>query len=463
MPLTVDRYLMMAFETWFSSTMTTISYVHVEPTDPSYHGSLGLSEFCVSALNAPELALVHKEGQCTVNPDTYSEIITLDTPSTIINASIAYAVLYNSSKDYITRQTDDGFMLPLPADVPTDIDFLASSMAIKTQCRALTSACQATVDGEFDCHNAGYPFAGNLSDDKSSSAGAIFKHSPLTLSFTEPAYIGPGGANCTTFNCLNQTNTAVKGHFAFLASIDFDYTGWGKDFLDSGGESPSAQAIPGPFGDNDAPWTYYIIGCDYHAYKVDYSLMGGNGGALEIHGSSPLNYSTFYTLNAPLQQRLGDMFLRTQLVTITAKPSTAYSVANIADAFSTVFATAFLGLSAGALDTRPVIFQQERSDTLVAKVPKTLFWVNIALPLTFAGLGLLIAFWALMSRLGHRGGKDVQERMSMQGLVAHRFVADETCSVDELFKESERNAEEHRLVATRSSSGRWELKSRHEL
>lgn len=445
-----DRYLMVAFETWFSSTMTTIPYLQLNSTAPEYLGTVGLSEWCLDNMGAWP-GLEDREGQCTVYYNTNSGVSSLN------SASVGYAVLYNSSNDYVLRQIDDSFMLPIPADVPSDVDFVASSMAVKTECRPLSSACGANIQGTYNCNSAGYSFAGDLNTETNISAGAIFEHSSFTLNFTEPTYIGRVGANCTTFNCLNQTNTAVKGHFALLASIDFDYEGWTEDF--NNGMSPNAQTIPIA----STTSAYYIIGCDYHAYAVDYSLIGGNGGSLRILESSPLNYSTFHALNFPLQQSLGDGFLKNQLIAITAKPSTAYSVAKLADAFSTAFSTAFLGLSAGALDTRTAIYQQDRTIKLVAKVPKTLFWVNVALPFAFAGLGLIIACWALISRLGSHGGKDVQERMSLQGLVAHTFVAGETDSVDELFKESERNAEEHRLVATRSSSGRWELRPRHEL
>lgn len=446
-----DRYLMVAFETWLSSAMTTVPYLDLNSTVPGYRGSVGLSRWCLDNMGAWP-GLDDREGQCTVFYNTNSGVSSLN------NASVGYAVLYNSSDNYILRQTDDVFMLPVPADIPSDVDFVASSVAVKTECRPLSAACHAHIDGTYNCKSAGYSLAGDLNTEANITAGAIFEHSSFTLNFTEPAYIGREGVNCTTFNCLNQTNTAVKGRFALLASIDFDFEGWTKDFFDSG-SNPNAQTIPIA----STTSAYYIIGCDYHAYAVDYSLVGGNGGSLKILESSPLNYSTFHALNFPLQQGLGDGFLKNKLIAITAKPSTAYSVANVADAFGRAFSTAFLGLSAGALDMRTVIYQQDRSTRLVAKVPKTLFWINVALPFVFAGLGLFIACWALISRLGNHGGKDVQERMSLQGLVAQRFVAGATASVDELFKESERNADEHRLVATRSGTGRWELKPRHEL
>lgn len=447
---------MVAFETWFSSAMTTVSYLHLEQPNATYQGGIGLSEWCVNNM-AGSPGLDDKEGQCTVFYNTNSGISSLN------KASVGYAVLYNSSNDYILRTTEDNFMLPIPADVPSDVDFVASSMAIKTQCKALSSACKANLRGEYDCNAAGYSFSGSLDAEISSSttAGAIFKHSPMTLNFTEPAYAGPAGANCTTFNCLNQTNTAVKGHFALLASIDFDFEGWVKAFGD--GTNPIAQAIPIA----SLTSTYYLLGCDYHAYAVNYSLIGGNGGALNILGSSPLNYSTFHNLNYPLQQKLGDGFLKNQLTAITAKPATAYEVSNIANDFSTAFSTAFLGLSAGALSPRMAISQQDRTSKLVAKVPKTLFWVNVALPFAFGGLGLLIACWAFASHLGQHGGKDVRERMSLQGLVAQRFIPmheeGDARSVEELFKQSEKYPEDHRLIATKSRTGTWELKPRHEL
>lgn len=326
------------------------------------------------------------EMQCTVTVNTNSDVASLK------NASIGYSVLGNVSDTHSLYTTDDGHMLPVQVDIPSDLGYTASSFSVKTTCKPLSKACAANpINGSYDCRTAGYDFAGAFTP----GTGSFFRHTPFTLAFTDLAL--SGRVDCTGVSCWNQSNTALKGHFALAASIDFDFLQWEND----------PQAVPLASTTSN----YFIIGCDYYAYGVTYNMVERAISSLTI---KPLNLTTFSSFNFPLQAGLGNDFLKSQLTPLIARST---SVSGIASGFGSLFSQALLGLSAGALDERPVLAQQTRSSLLVAKIPKSLLWLNVAVPFAFAGLGMVILLWAILSH-GGEGGKGVKERVNLSGLVA---------------------------------------------
>lgn len=437
-----SRYLMVAAETWLSSTMATVNYLAVDQTTPpTFEGGRGLSPFCQQTFAASMVATgdaSSEQGQCIVFSEAQTDV------SSLRNSSIGYSVVSNSSKVHQLVQYD-GFMLPVPASLPSNTDYVAATFALKTTCKPINNVCNVNpVNGSYSC-SGGYNLAGSYYSGLSSSQ---YKHSAYKLQFTDPAL--SGGVNCSTPNCWNQTNTALKGHFVLQSTIEtselMDNPAWSND--------PNALAM----GTSGA--MLYVLGCDYYAYNVNYSLV--NASITDVKIVSPLDLRTFFNLNYPMQAGLGNDFLKYQLTPLVARSA---SVIEIADGFSAIFSQALLGLSAGVLSGRTALAQQERSSILVAKIPKALLWVNVALPFSFALLGLTILFWALIGH-GGEGGKEVKERMSLQGLVAQRYIpvsAHSPKSVDELFKESEKFGADQKVVASWGRHGTWELKASHEL
>lgn len=410
--------------------MATVPYLTIsEQAIPTYPSGRGLSASCLGNM-VRWSGLNSTEEQCTVYYNTNSGV------STVNNAATAYSVLGNVSTWHNLWQTD-GYMLPVPSDIPQSLDFTAESFALRTQCKPITQACNADIDGNFDCTPAGFDFSGPR------NYPTTFNHTPFQLQFTNPAL--SGGSNCTGVNCWNQSDSAIKGHFALLETIDFDFEQWETD--------PQARPIASETS------TYFILGCEYFAYNVKYSMVESNIVSLTTR---PMNMTTMFSLNFPMQQSIGDDFLKASLTPLVAASN---STTQIASSFESLFSQTFLGLSAGALSNRTALAEQTRSTMLVAKIPKFLLWLNVGLPFLLAAAGVAIAAWAFVAQ-GNEAGRDVREKLSVPGLVAQRYVPTSPESpkdILELFKESERDGKEIRVVATQGRHGTWELKPSYDL
>lgn len=315
-----------------------------------------------------------------------------------------------------------------PQVLSSNVDFVASTIAINTQCKSISSQCQLDGwAGSTVYYNCSSNFSGILADaptfSTSISAGTDFK---MTLfndsSLQNPLMVG------------YRANTTNPVWVAMVGVAD------GVTSLISANNTPMTDPtlVPANLSDSEVVTTRnggfaFVLLCNSTTYDATYTWI--NGSFNNFTSLTVANQSIAQMINIPLQ--LNSFFGYPYFVSGTILSVFASSGQEVADKMAAVYSRTVLGLVTGAFVPSSNLVEQTRQNILVALVPYGAFYTLIAINLFSAASGLVIAFVALRK---HRIG-NVSNLLSIWGVVAQAFeeVVPESQiveNVEDLFDES---------------------------
>jgi hypothetical protein len=100
---------------------------------------------------------------------------------------------------------------------------------------------------------------------------------------------------------------------------------------------------------------------------------------------------------------------------------------DLAETWSTIFSQTAIALSASVMSPHRNLFEQSRTSSLVARVPKVPLFTLLSLKLMYAIAGIILALLAMSSK--PRSIRDVQARLNLAGWLqrALRVMGGATC------------------------------------
>ena len=359
--------------------------------------------------------------------------------------SEAYATLGNLSNiNAVRRKTinNQTYAFLGPANIPNDLDYQATTVALGTQCEAITKQCNLHVDdgasSPFHCNDN---FYGDIAVPSVDGSGV----DPFS------------GSNYATTGILYFQDPGLT-HFAngsFNNRIQNPYHlgVWAHPNLAASTQQINTGAFVTPMHGGQA----WLLNCTSTAYDMTYNWVNGTVQSANI---TKANGTVSTSLQAPAFYNLGKPWLDTTAYGAGAEPDGE----SLAESWATSYSKLVMGLSAGFMSNRTNLLEQTRQTKLVSRIPKVPLYFLIALNVVYAILGVALAIAALAS--GPHTNNDVRERLSVAGLVAYCFEGTRAQRPVEkkrqMFAEHD-NAGTSRIGVERSAYDGWEYTLRQEL
>ncbi|KAL8866507.1 MAG: hypothetical protein Q9174_006264, partial [Haloplaca sp. 1 TL-2023] len=345
----------------------------------------------------------------------------------------------NKSAANTVLSTPEGWMI-VPVDLPTDIDFDATTFGSQTECRTVTDLCSLTrtrindlpVDSlrspallgaaSYDCRQAraGLDLTGNFSElhDPDSPADhgfTIVEYSDSTMSKS----MSPG-----------NESRSLRGPtlwYATLLQVPSTFATNSEHLLnetiikDSGGGNGnvSIAASGGLVGPNSSGGNLVssILACATTLADVEYSMVNGS---VRVSSWEPMNSTASYAFPTILRDidAAGDADLQQgaqDSISHASKPE------DIATAWASTYDQTILTQGIGMLVGRPPLRVTKTISTQVTRIPRAPFITLILLDLLYSTIGTCLMIIALVAVNKGRGVADVQARLSTLGVVAESF------------------------------------------
>ena len=358
----------------------------------------------------------------------------------------AYATVGNLSNLNAVRRTtinDQTFAYLGPANIPDNLDFQASTVALGTHCESITKQCklqaEAGADTGFHCNDH---FYGNI-EVPSIDGSATNSYSDLPLDST---------SGIVYFQDPALTRFANASFYEHIRN-PYHLGVWGRPNLANSAQQLASGAFVTPVHGGQA----WLLNCTSTAYDMSYSWVNGTVQSANV---TKANGTVSTNLQAPLFYSLGTPWLATAAYGAGAEPDGE----SLSEAWSTSYSKLVMGLSAAYLSNRTNVLEQTRQTRLVSRIPKVPLYFLIALNVVYAILGVALAIAALASR--PHTNNDVRERLSVAGLVAYCFEGTRAQRPVEkrrqMFTEYD-NAGTSRIGVERSAYDGWEYTLRQRI
>ena len=298
------------------------------------------------------------------------------------------------------------FVLLSDAQISNNTDFSASTIALNTQCKPVSVACNLTstepkayvVESLFNCSDT---FYGSI-EARASPPGWQFPQY-WSMTFFNNASSPNITFNTTSFAVVptDVSDGATSGvspvYMVMMANLQ---TGIGFD--QESALHVDAEIVMSPYGD-----AAFILLCNTTAYAANYSWINGAVAQVSL---SPANQTITQLINIPMSlnsdtnNSLGPNTIGlTQLVNGAIVAGFSNTSQDLADKLALVYSQTALGFAVGSFIPRANIEEQTRESLLVARVPVAALYSLIILDLIYAAVGVVMAIFALRATSGSHG------------------------------------------------------------
>ena len=290
------------------------------------------------------------------------------------------------------------------ANIPLNINYQASTFGVTTQCKPVSRACNLRAaygaSTPFNCSSAFQGDVTAIGDFRtlgyrraSSPIGLVFfedynqaKNLTLRSKDMNPYYFGTWARADTQARLPSAPNSATSSVLQ-------------KD-----------PEIVTPVHGGMA----WVLSCNTTVNEIIYNWINGSVSDPSIGYSND-------TMGRLIMAPTTEVFGLSNLEIATNTASFSGSAQELADKWANSYSQIALGLASGVFSSRVNIEEQIRTETLVARVPKTPLFTLVVLNLFYAAVGIALALFAIFgSRLGD-GSADVRERLTIPGVVAECF------------------------------------------
>ncbi|EXJ58554.1 hypothetical protein A1O7_05981 [Cladophialophora yegresii CBS 114405] len=326
----------------------------------------------------------------------------------------AETLMQNSRTNTILNVTvDDGSNYYFLADLRRGmkLDFVAPTLAIKTECQVVTDTCETHPEGGFTCGTYSAPsfsFSGQVGMAVENATAAPDEAMVGIQFFNDSAWTQPVGLGSSATDLFASTNPV---HFL----------SWSKGF-------PPVDTYADEFGymrnhsflKNDTNGdTVFILSCAATIYEAEYYWMNGSvvPSELKAYELAPDYYGAVYSAAFATNSPLSHLALQ------DAAALAAYQLRpeGLAKVFANLFSKAAVAFSAGI--SVPVQNDREwtRENTYLAtRVPLLPLYTLIALKGFYAFFALALALLAVFKTRPSEA-HEVKERLTVDGLAAGFF------------------------------------------
>lgn len=204
----------------------------------------------------------------------------------------------------------------------------------------------------------------------------------------------------------------------------------------------------------------WILSCESFVYDLIYKWINGTVREIDLR---PSNGTTARIFAAPISHdlvSLADSILANAAILTSPRENSK----DLAKTWSTIFSQIAIALSPRAMSPRQNLPERSRTSLLVARVPQVPLSTLVGLNLTYAVVGIILAFVAMSSK--PRYTREVQARLSLPGLPAAFFESSESDDVpvkmiEDLFEE--RDGGKRRVGIMQTKQGGWRYASSVEI
>lgn len=297
-----------------------------------------------------------------------------------------------------------------------DLDFLAATTAITTQCEAATQKCDIdTTSGGFSCpggyQSPSFTYSGEVGIDPAAATA------PKNMSMVGIQFFRDAGLR----NPLGQGSQSSE---LFGAQNPIHFLTWSKGFPPIDPTSQNfAEMMNGKYlqidssGDN-----VFILNCSATIYKTTYAWV--NGTILQANQKkgfypalAPGDYGAIFSAPFAINSALGHLALQNAAALAAYKTTPQ----ELADKFAGEFSSAAVALTAGIMSPTTNLLEQSRNNTeLLTRVPKIPLYFLVGLKALYALASLVVAGLAVMLT-GPSEAQEVKARLTIDGLATGFF------------------------------------------
>jgi hypothetical protein len=405
---------------------STISFDDISSNiQPLYNYGRGLSQYCLNFDRIGNMGF-----PCSYN-------ITVDDPNGWAEVNEIFYLEHNNSRISEVRrisnpglpQGDLALLMPRMQNLPPDIDFRASTVGVSTQCHTITAECNMRIlnpgvwdHTQFNCSSGFFGVLGKSPNISELISGFSSDPDVPPLGFKPAPNLQYGfftdpdlnvQYNSEGYNSTDDQPELPPWPDAKL--INPIYLGIAGRF------STSAQAVGNTMSNDSGlfqthAYVDFALRCPFTAYDVNYTWANGeildisflpspNGTMLELyHGTQ------FYTTVSGGDYQLQDFLVQAAMQNTSSQ---------LAYEWASLYSTKVLSTIGAYTTPRTNIQEQQRTQLLVAKVPKAALGALIACSLayTLLGLGLGVAAY----RASATDVRDLAAQLSLAGLTAAAF------------------------------------------
>jgi hypothetical protein len=346
-------------------------------------------------------------------PEAYKTVNNISAINQIITASPA-----DSDRTYVFLGD---------ARVPANVDFVASTVAINTQCKPITQTCDHEVsnvelvlpDGPAGFYRLGRRAVsiGTTPWQSVTIAGA--------LSFNCSTGFNQNLTNFTAIPIINWTmrffnDPAMTLPASISAPANPIYFGI-VAIINSNGNTTSYPLYKDPdvFHGNataSAVFDGFILGCNATVYDATYTWL--NGSLQNFTVLTRANASAAGTLNSLFQ---GSSIGVNQLTNGASLAGFSNSSQVVADKMALVYSQTNLGYASGVFTSRRNEREWTRETVLLARVPFAPFYTLVLLNVLYALIALILTVVAVRINAHEQDVNNVRQCLSTEGLVAFAF------------------------------------------
>jgi hypothetical protein len=415
--------LVFAADTWLHLTTQAISLTQVTALQQSQAPySMSLFPNCTeAAFTGPIDALRN----CSITVPASG--------ARLLYSQTALQVMNNLSTTMAIRAHDNDYMyVGVPeSTIASSRDYSASTFAVKSECHPITTQCNmAGILGVSTPYYCSEGFQGDLSF---ATLGDLAPDWSIVF-FTDSS-----GSSNLSFITQGVSNPFYYG----LATIV------GQNSLPISGDPEIVTPVHSGIA--------FALNCSSTVYDVDYNTVNqtitkftANPSNISVtnivQGSSALTKFGFNSLSLK------------QAANVAVTLNTAQE---LADRMASAFSSSFMAVAAGVMQPTEATAVQQRTQSLVTRIPKAPLFLLVIANLLFVITGIVFAVLAITAYSTDAETGDVQRRMGIEGLVADRFEGNQAKmaiqNLDDVFEER-KGLEGSRIVLDRSHHGGYEYR-----
>ena len=319
-----------------------------------------------------------------------------------------------------------------------DLDFIANTMAVTTQCEVVTQNCQLNSDSPgFSCfgyQSPSFTYSGKVGIDPTAS----IVPDNMTMTMVGIQFFNDSGLQ-TPIGFGNQSTEL------FVAQNPVHFLTWSKGFppvdtsttrYDEMRQNKFLQLDLS--GDN-----VFVLNCSFSIYNTTYAWVNGtilrhNQKAAFYPSLAPGMYGAIFGAPFAMNSALGHLSLENAAALAAYKSNPQDLSSRFADEFS----RAAVALSSGIMSPARNLLEQSRNNAeVLTRVPKIPFYLLIGLMALYA-LGSLILASLAYFLTGIHEAQEVKARLTVDGLVTGLLEPDAT--QEQAVKKIEESYEEHK-------------------
>jgi hypothetical protein len=370
---------------------------------------------------------------CSVDVELSTEVLTAPDEGykTAFNISSVNTLLSASA------QNQTFVLLGDQQSIGSNLDFLATTVGVSTQCFPISQECNLTaVSGAstpFYCSSGvnGDLTAGNLPNNETSYG-------------SDPIYT------------LYFNNSGLTENYDFYYPTNPVYVALLAKARSTGGVDSTGDSNDTALVDLIHGGVAFILFCNVTVYDVEYSYVNGSVSIIDF---SPSNNTVAGIIDGPMMELNSAYYMLTNAAEIAVFANTSQG---LADYMALAYSQASIGFASGVFSPRTNEVEQSRNTLLVSRVLKSSLYLLVGLNVVFAVSVFVIAICAWGANHSDEGVREVEARLNVWGLAAQAFeqsvAGKEATKVEDLF--SERNAESTGVISLApDDEGKWRFRT----